>query len=327
MGYCKKWNPPTAPSRDNLAAWKMLFSDLHENLLLGGWVQTDTPDQLVIDDVEELPADNAYAGFIEYALDDGLQAAAPVIMSLEFGCGQERADSNTSASNGANRLPRIRASVSFKGVSSQSFGCPQGYSPTLGASTNTNTLHGASYLCSSPGRGFFGIVYGAGTRRATHGYIGSTFSLFVQRTTDGNGNPTSDGLALYYNGLSSQSGTAISGGIWANANLLAAFSEFLPSHGNSRSRAYATRIPAAAEVKSANGELLLEPIYYSAPALKQFPYLFSYNYAALAEGSEIALEIGPGQALNFIALGRETSMSIDTYDAQRAGLVMLFDEG
>src|SRR5690554_3620893 len=89
MGYCRKWIPPTIPLRDNLNAWKILFQDVHDSLILAGLVQTDTPGQLVIQDVEVLPADGTFAGFIEYAFDDDLQAEAPVVIRLEYGCGAE----------------------------------------------------------------------------------------------------------------------------------------------------------------------------------------------------------------------------------------------
>lgn len=332
MGYCKRWSPPVIPIQNDLTVWKALFNDLHENLLLAGLVQTAKPGQLVIDDVAVLPADHAYAGFIEYALSDSLNGVAPVLLSLEFGCGAERMDWNTSLHYAAARTPRIRCAVSFKGSLSQTFGCPQGYSPSLGGNSGNNTLPGGSYLCNSPSRGFFGFVYGAGSRgswasTSTRPYYAATFSLFMQRTTDESGYPTADGLALYYNGLDNAAGVNITNGAWVNANLPAAFSEYLPPHVNSKSRAYATRLPAPAAVKSANAELMLEPIYYSTPGLKQFPYLYSVNYESLAEGGVIPIEVAPGQMLDFISIGRETSMSIDTYDAQRAGLVMLFDEG
>lgn len=46
MAYCKKWIPPTIPLRDNLAAWKTLFTDLHDNMIAAGLVKTDTVGQL-----------------------------------------------------------------------------------------------------------------------------------------------------------------------------------------------------------------------------------------------------------------------------------------
>lgn len=332
MGYKKIWQPSTIPLQNDLSAWKGVFNDLHANLISAGLVQTATAGQLVINDVASLPARDTYAGFIEYSLNDALQAEAPVVLKLEFGCGEEGLDYNVSTSRRITAAPRIRSTVFFKGSPSNTFGCPQIYSTTLDGESYQNTLYGTSYICNNAARGFFGVVYGAGSRGSWGGsppnpaYRAATFSVFLQRSLSAEGAPTGDGLAIYLNGLDVAAGVSVTGGTWTGANLPAAYSQYLPGHSNSISRGYAVRINAPASVKSANGELLFEPIYYSAPALKQFPYIYSYNYEALADGSQLALDVGPGQLLNFIALGRETSMSIDGYDAQRAGLIMLFDE-
>lgn len=332
MGYVKKWNPPVLAIRDNLPSWKALFNDLNQNLLDAGLVQTDAPGQLVIDSVDTLPTDNSYAGFMEFAFNDPLQATAPIIIRLEYGCGIEGLDTNTGSSYRVTRMPRVMCTVYFKGVASTPFACPQSHNYGYSGLTNNNTLIGANYLCNSQERGFFGFVYGAGSRGTwptpAKPYSAATFSVFIQRTLDANMEPTGDGIAMFYNGFDTDNGqVAISGGIWANGTLPASYVEYLPSHSLSRSRQFARRIGMPPEAKAADGDLLFEPIYYSCPGLRPFPYIYSIHYTSLAEGSEFDLEISPGDPLRFVCIGRETSMVPDDYDKQNAALVMLFDEG
>lgn len=329
MGYAYKWQPPAIPIRANLTVWKALFLDLDSQLLAAGLVHTSTAGQLNISSVSALPADGAFAGFIEYALTDALQATAPVIIKLEFGCGVENMDNNTSSPYRSSQNLRVRCTVTFKGGASTPFGCPQSYDNAHSSGNYLNTLPGKSYICNSPSRGFLGVVYGAGSRGTWESgakqYTSATFCLFLQRTTDAAGNPTGDGLALYYPGFNAFAGTAIAAGTWTGATLPASFSEFLPAHSASVSRSYARRIGAPQSVKSANAELLFEPIYYSSPGLKMFPYIMSYNYENLADGSELQLDIGTGVSLTFVAVGRETSIVPDDYDKQTAGILMLLD--
>lgn len=149
MGYTKKWIPPTIPLRDDLPAWKTLFQDLHDNLLLAGLKQTDTPGQLVIGDVSVLPADGTFAGFIEYAFDDALQATAPIVIKLEYGCGVEGAWSGGNNLFYRSRTPRIRATVSINAHNSTESESPQ--SVNFGSGILTQLIEtGTSYICYNP---------------------------------------------------------------------------------------------------------------------------------------------------------------------------------
>ena len=151
MGYTKKWAPPTIPLRDNLTAWKTLFNDVHDNLIAAGLVQTSTSGQLDINGVTTLPADGSFAGFIEYAFDDALQSEAPIIIKLEFGCGQEGLYYYEGYCR--SRTPRIGVTILFKGVTSATYKCPQSYSySSVGTSNSQLTDAGSSYICH--GKGF-----------------------------------------------------------------------------------------------------------------------------------------------------------------------------
>lgn len=333
MAYCKKWLPPTVPLKNDLAAWKLLFEDLHSNLLLAGLVQTETAGQLVIGDVAVLPANETYAGFIEYAFNDDLQDSAPVVMKLEFGLGNEGLGYNT-GSDIRRSMPKIRCTISFDGTPGQVFACPQTVSqnPNNDATPNL-TSSGVSTLCYAPERGFLGIVYGAGSRNkpfastGSHGgYYGATFSVFIQRSTGPDGAPNGDGVAVYFNGLDVMQSTY---NLWQGGVLSPAYSQFIGRDGAVPARRdLATRLAGSVDTVL-DGEIQTQQIFFRSPKIYPFPWIVSYatdsSGHAIPEGTEFELEVFPGTLSNFIALGNETSISIDPISGQRAGIAMLFE--
>lgn len=332
MGYTKKWIPPVKPLSDDLPAWKALFNDLHDNLLLAGLVQTDTPGQLVIDDVSVLPVDGSYAGFIEYAFDDDLQSTAPVVIKLEYGCGAEGLHDQRNNLRG--RTPRIRCTVFFSGMSGSVFGCPQGAISEAVANGRAEPLSfGTSYLCHSKEAGFLGVIYGAGSRNkpfsGTFGqYYGSTFSLFVQRTADPDGTPNAQGACLYFNGLDVTFSTPNN---WSDSSLPAAYSQYIHSDGSSSPpRRDLALVLGGTSYPSIECEVQTQQVYYQAPRLAPFNWIVSY-YTSVAgapiipEGNEFEIEVFPGTPSNFIALGNETSFSVDPLVGPSYGIAMLFE--
>ena len=327
MGYTKKWTPPTIPLRDDLAAWKTLFQDLHQNLLGAGLVQSATPGQLDISAVSVLPADGTYAGFIEYEFRDALQATAPVVIKLEYGCGREGIAGDTS-SYSRSRTPRILVTVLFCGAPAVQFGCPQSLDGAAAINSQLTT-YGASTLCLSPEYGFLGVVYGAGSRNTPHAttlgsYIGATLSLFVQRSLDASGSPTADALYVYSNGYSYDVGASISN-FWVAGVTPRAVSTFAPNAAAPVSRTDMAPRVGRLGYSAGVDEVLLEPIFVPSSPAKAFPFIASYRHTDISAGSEFAYQPLVGPKANFIALGRETCMSIDSVDGQNAGIAMLFE--
>lgn len=330
MGYVKKWIPPAIARRNDLAAWKAVFGDLHQNLLDAGLVQTATAGQLVIDSVASLPADGAYAGFVEYAFSDALQATAPVVIKLEYGCGVEGL--NTPNSGGRSRALRVRATVSFKGRSADIFGCPQGLDFTGGYNSADNTTYGISSVCANNARGFFGIVYGAGSRNKPFAhtsmgtYYGATLTLFLQRTVDAGGMPAGDGLMLYYPGLNVSASYGWTDTVFAA--LPSACSQFVGGSTIAASRDHALRIGMNREA-TIGGEVQTQQIFCPTPKPVAFPWIVSYaaehGAHSIPEGTEFNLEVFPGVPSNFIALGNETGIIVDGLVGPRAGIAMLFE--
>lgn len=329
MGYTRKWIPPTIPLRDNLAAWKALFLDVHQNLIDAGLVQTGTAGQLDISAVSALPADGVYAGFREYGFDDALQATAPVVIKLEFGCGREGLFFGT-GSNARSRTPRIRTTVSISGHSASYQGAhPQGYEYPAGA-TSQLTNYGTSYLCYSPDRGFLGIVYGSGSRnkpfvRTGGDYYGATLALMVQRTVDAAGAPNGDGVAMLSPGITDTTGS-VTTSHWTGGLLSPAVVQYVSASGDvgEARRDLALRL-GGNSLAIVGGNIQTQQVFFQGPELKPFPWLLTYSPGEVVEGHEFEVEVYPASPSNFVALGVETSLAVDPLLGQRAGFAMLFE--
>lgn len=324
MSYVRKWVPPSIPLRDSLPAWKLICQDIHDALLLAGLTQTATAGQLDIAGVAALPADNSYAGFCEYAFSDALQATAPVIIKLEFGCGAEGLTSGSS-SYCRSRTLRIRGTVTFKGVASRTFPWPQEANNSSGVTTQL-TNYGTSYLTYDGAKGFLGFVYGAGSRNKPHShssgsYYGATLTIFLQRDTDPNGAPNANGLAIYSPSLTVNNTSSL----WTNGVIPTAFCQYLS--GSGASAAYttmATRI-GGAEAPVIPGQVNVQEMFYAAPELKPFPWMVTYTHNGLPEGTEFDLEVFPGTTHKFIGLGNETNIGTDSIIGQHGAIAMLFE--
>lgn len=327
MGYTKKWIPPTTPLRDDLAAWKTLFQDLHDNLILAGLVQTATPGQLDISAVSVLPADYAFEGFIEYGFDDALQSTAPVVIKLEFGCGSEGLYQGQSSFQ-RSRTPRVRSTVYFGGAVVHQTQHPQGQSAASPNITTQLTTPGTSALCYAPADGFFGVVYGAGSRNVpaaspSGAYIGATLCLFIQRGLDASGAPTSGSLSLYTHGLRNQT---ISTDAATTAVLPTAESVHTILAAPSVTRTDMAPRVGLSGFSSSPDEVLLEPIYYPSSPAKPFPYLVSYLGTDIATGTEFDFQPLVGPVRNFVALGHNNmGIAPDTTDNIFSGIAMLFE--
>lgn len=324
MGYTRKWVPPSIPLRDDLAAWKAICQDIHDAILLAGLTQTATAGQLVISGVAALPADGSFAGFCEYAFADALQASAPIIIKLEYGCGAEGLESS-GGPYCRSRTLRIRGTVTFKGVASRAFQWPQEVNST-GSITTQLTDYGNSYLAYDGTKGFLGFVYGAGSRNkplphASGSYYGASLALFLQRSTASNGTPNGDGLAIYSPSMPASNAS----NLWATGVIPPAYSQYITGSGAATaSTRMAVRV-GADEAPTIGGEINAQEIYYASPAIKPFPWLFSYIVSGMPAGAEFSAEVFPGSTHNFVALGNETCIGLDTIIGQRGAIAMLFE--
>ena len=333
MGYTRTWIPPTIPYRDNLAVWKTISLEIHGELIAsGGWIQSPDTGQLDINAVAALPADGSYAGYRIYFLADALHTSAPIYMKLEFGCANEGHYVGATC-----RSRTLRIQVSFGKATDGAgnitalsipvrYGCPQTFSVS-GTVTTELTNAGMSYICSNPERGFFGFVYGAGSRNkplasANGGAFQASFALFLQRTTNSAGVPTSEGFTVYGHSIN----TSLIGGTNVAASLE------IPSvyfHVRTASNEVFTGVNGAtrhfaAEAVPIGGVAQFHPVFTRTPQIKQIPTLLTYRTIDLAEGTQVQAEVIPGQIDNFITLGNEIEMVPDSLTGSAGSFAMLY---
>lgn len=176
--------------------------------------------------------------------------------------------------------------------------------------------------------GFLGIAYGVGSRNkpfanSQGGYYGATLTLFVQRSVSASGVPTADGVMVYSPGINASMG----GSHWdTSPSLPVSYSQYVDAiYGpQPRSRTLALRLGGNTNSVIA-GNIQTQQVFAQTPHLKPFPTIVSYNYADVPAGSEFELEVIPGSPQNFLALGRETNISIDTNVGQFGAIAMLFE--
>ncbi|MEG2433441.1 MAG: hypothetical protein RSB25_17530, partial [Acinetobacter sp.] len=187
------------------------------------------------------------------------------------------------------------------------------------------TNAGTSYISHDKSKGWLGVCYGAGSRNkpfssSTGSYYGATLTLFVQRQLAANGMPVSNGVAVYY---PIKNGSSV-------VNLWDAGVLDLSISGYSNGASLVSRTDMAPRIgrdglAGSVDAILLEPIYYPSNPPQPFPFIASYRNTMIAAGTEFEFNSVIGEPLNFIAIGNETCMSIDSIDGQRAGIAMLFE--
>ena len=198
MGYTRSWTPATRVISKDLPSWKLIMGDIHQSFLSAGLVQSSAAGQLDIASVAAFGADNTYAGFCEYLFTDALQAVAPVSITVYYGFGIEGLNSTASAVTSG--TPRCKVEVRFKGSEAFTVYIPQSYVTTSTSATQRITSAGSSFITYNPVEGFFGLVYGAGSRGGAQ-TVGSldaaSFALFVERVENGSGIVSGNALRCY----------------------------------------------------------------------------------------------------------------------------------
>lgn len=325
----KTWIPPTIPLRDNLPAWKLICNDIHDNLLLAGLIQTTDTGQLDIDAVSVLPADDTYAGYRMYRFNDPLQTTYPILIRLDFGCGIEGL-ANDSGSWMRTRTLKLKFQVGsntlgdgqFLGIVSKFYYYPQEYGSATASSTIQLTDKGNSFFSYNEERGFFGFVYGAGSRNkpkiVNNGYyIGCTLAIFIQRSLDEFGDPDARGISVYGINLYNQNSsinwpnyTYSPGGnsiMQSITDQVKTFSDMAPTIGPAGSRAF-------------GGEVSLQPIYSSNPYVQIWPSILTYWNADIPQSTIIDVN-----GTNFMTLGNEMGFITDIKNQWNNALAMIWE--
>lgn len=326
----KTWTPVSLPFRDNLPVWKAICNDICDHMVLAGLVQTLDSGQLDINAVSALPADtDPHIGYRMYRFNDPMQSQYPILIKLEFGCGPESL--NPTAANIRGRVPNIKITVgtntdgigNFVGLITFERYCPQNRIGVVGTSTSTNSgAIGTSYICYNEDKGFFGFVYGAGSRgrisMLAGGYVGASLTLFIQRTLDANGVPDNRGFSLIAPTLSSTS----TANLWTATTAYANTSVQNVTSSPVASLAMMPLIGVAGS-RAFGSEVGMQPVYMETPYIQSWPSLLTYHYTDIVDNTLLTLNFnGP---TNFKTLGREISIVADTRNYWYSGLAMLYE--
>lgn len=331
MNKKKKWIPAHLPLRDDLTSWRGIMKDIHTNLIDSGLVQTADTGQLDdFDNVLSLPADNVSAGYRVYELNDALSATHPIYIKLEFGMGIEGYYSTGSYNR--SRTPRVWVTISEQtngaggslGVQTIRYGCPQSFhNASSGSQSNTN--YGVSYYSRNDDHGFYGFVYGVGSRNRPGDpnyarYWGSSLQIFIQRDN-------TSGVAVLMPAIDYSDNTPNNGDFRtsvAHANYV----QYLPFSGiaTTASREMANRITH--NFSTYGGNTILQPVFYYSPAsgLNMWKGVVTYKDTDIVEGTEFSLEVVETEPKNFVALSSNLGMWADVTNRGNGAFAMLFDD-
>lgn len=329
MAYIKKWDPPMAMVFNNLAAWKAICLDIHQNILDAGLVQTSTPGQLDISAVGAIPTTNTYAGFIEYAFGSGdpLQSTLPVVMKMEYGLGTAGISNATSA-RASGKLIRLRPTFIVGTVEYLVQAMPQSYHGTY-EEENTQNI-GKSFLFYDEVGGRFSLFYSvggvvAGANSTTVGtYRGAISNITFERTRTSNA-PDGRGIIVLTNGLTTLNTTSNwqAGAMYGlNTTILSYF--LSPTEQIGPYRDYGIR-PGLTNVHYIGTDVQVHNIYAATPYIEPFTCIKSYVHTQIPFESEFDVAVGPADTRNFVALGNETGLFVDRLSGNTVSLAMEFE--
>lgn len=336
MGYTKTWIPPSVPFRADLNAWKVIVNDLHDNLIQAGLVQTDDTGQLDVDSVTVLPEDLTYAGYRLYRFNDALQASCPIFIKLDIGCGSE----GMGSSSNYRRSRCLNIQVTVSNATDGSGGLevmspvirsryPQGYNQAGGSVTTQLVSAGTSFACSNTDSGFFGFVYGAGSRNnplaSQYGaYTGCTLALFIQRDTI-NGIPADTGFSVY---LQRSYASSSSGGEIAGDDYKSMYWKVTKGSNSTiqSNNAFVRQMGNIVSPLSGVAQLHPVSIIDGEGRLSQCPSLFTYRTEDIQTGNIIDVALTPGTpSKKFIALGPHMMFRTDHYTTEETSIAMLYE--
>lgn len=305
MGYTKSWTPPDKVIPNNLGNWKLLMGDIHQAFLDAGLAQSGTPGQLDISTVDAVGANNTYAGFCEYLFTDSLQASAPVKIVVSYGFGIDGMANSSNPSANANLTPRCKVEVYLKGVGPFTAYMPQSWNANASGTTIRHSTPGSSFIVYNEDEGFFGFVYGGGSRGGANNsygrYAGASFALFLERAEDSLGNVSGGGLRCYAPDITTTPTTTLDAGFYTQ-NL--AISGYLGATAQT-SKALASDIALSNAL--APGYAVLDKIYCPAPELSSFRNLFLGHKDVFAKGSTFQVEVG-AVTKTMICVGADTGI-------------------
>lgn len=324
MAYIKEWDPPVAMTSNNLTTWKAICLDLHQNLLDAGLVQTSTPGQLDISSVSTIPAEFAFAGFIEYGFDDDLQATDPVVIKIAYGVGRAGLSNTT-----AQKIIRLGITVIFNTQESVAIYHPQSHGSSYNSTVTQNK--GKSFLFYDKEGGRLFVAYGVGavidsTNLAGAGsYVGSILTLCVERTRT-NGVEDNRGVIAAFTGFTGiNTGSNWVGGAYYGTNSSIRTQAIMSDGPVDPYRNMGLR-PGRADIPYIGITVQLHPVFAITPYLEPFTCFRTYVHSQIPFDSVFDVTVAPGDTRAFKAIGNETCWLIDGLDGNLISTAIEWEE-
>lgn len=178
----------------NDAGFRVAFAALKRAMLDAGLAQTSDTGQVDVATVLKPTLNNAEAGYLMFRFADPLQTVAPVFIRVSFGVG--------SSTSFPRWTFRVGTGTDGAGVLTGLVSAQQAHS-----SNNPVAVAGATLTSySTHSSGFFGLCFALGVWNT--GSAGAP-GVYVQRTCDNNGSPTSEGVVFLAPGVSVSSASAV----------------------------------------------------------------------------------------------------------------------
>lgn len=254
------------------AGFQAWTTELYNELVAAGLVQTSDTGQLNVPVSASVPGNNTAAGYWVFRFDDALQGSAPIYLKIEVGL----------ATN--NQRPGIWVTV---GTGSNGSGTITGTVVSRRAIVNS-TENLASTSTPYPTyinheEGFFGFCFKIGSASGGRAW------LFVCRTVDDLGAPTADGYAVFAQNVTASDG-------------FAAFGKWGGYSASDTAKAW-TSVPGVLSSSAVGSDYQAFKVYGAFPEVRIVPQLVVVLNSELSLGNLTGgVEIMDGVTMEYISL-------------------------
>lgn len=337
MDVKRLWIPPAIPLMNNLASWKAINLDIHNNLVASGFLQTSDTGQLNFDDVTAVQNNGTFVGYRVYRLEDAFVDTLPIIIKIEFGWGSECGLSSYELYNMKSKTSYYRVTV---GITTNGAGVFIGNKDTFvlpftnnytstGTNSTQNNNAGVSILCRNDTYGCYSFFYGINSRNNPNqsSYASSaSLSFCIQRSFDENGNITKDWFSIIRPTLTGEMGVPFSSynSTFADPSKMAIQKTFTPL-GLLSTSYHSTRVGNSNISQAVGGEVLFQPVYCYTPMLRRSYVGVTYYRTDLDPYTIVNLPVSATTKKNYITIGPYAGMVMEPTNANFSCLAVLYE--
>lgn len=335
MDVKRLWTPPAIPLMNNLASWKAINLDIHNNLVASGFLQTSDTGQLNFDDVTAVQNNGTFVGYRVYRLEDAFVDTLPIIIKIEFGWGSEGGVNYNSYLKTKTPYFKVTVGVATNGSgvfigNKDTFLLPFMYNYTANGTYSTqNNNAGVSILCRNDTYGCYSFFYGINSRNTPTDNLytpSASLSFCIQRSFDENGNITKDWFSIirptftvdmsyqfpYYNS------------VFASGDIMAIQKTFTPL-GLLSTSYHSTRVGNSNISQAVGGEVLFQPVYCYTPMLRRSYVGVTYYRTDLDPYTIVNLPVSATTKKNYITIGPYAGMIMEPTNANFSCLAVLYE--